>query len=79
MKPTYNMSSNGILLSLYGKPPTASNKCFTTPHVVDLVAVLRERPSIKSGWTVLIGYRTVGDDFSDVDKNLQTFKDTQKK
>lgn len=54
MKAQYNISSDGVLLSLCGKPPTVSNTCLTTPHVADLVAVLRKRPSFESGWRIIL-------------------------
>lgn len=42
MKAQY-ISADGVLLSLCGQPPTVSNTCLTTPHISDLVSVLKER------------------------------------
>lgn len=75
MKARYNISSDGVLLSLCGKPPTVSNTCLTTPHIADLVVVLRKRPSFKSGWRIIwIGLPNWRDDFSAVDRKLQTLR-----
>lgn len=41
-----NISSDGVLLSLGGKPPTVRNTCLTTPHIADLVAALRKDPHL---------------------------------
>lgn len=37
-----DISSDGVLLSLCGKPPTVSNTCLTAPHIAELVVALRE-------------------------------------
>ena len=56
MKARDNISSDGYLLSLCGKPPTVSNTCLTNPppHIADLVVLLRRRPSFESGWRIIL-------------------------
>lgn len=85
MKAQYNISSDGVWLSLRGKPPTVSNTCLTTPHIADLVPVLRGDTLIWIRLKNNFNWITEQwDDFSAVDRKLQTlqfpratFKDIQ--
>lgn len=62
MKALYNISSDGVLPSLCGKPPTGSNTCLTTPHKAGRMA-LRGK-----GRIILIRLLSTWGDFRAVDR-----------